>query len=481
MPYATAGSRSLTLGLFLFAILAYTSAAFGQVEPDTVRRNAWQQFQDQRGPEWTVRWNSETGTPASVTSGLTKPYSGPPVQAAKTFLQEHRQLFGMEPELSNLQLRSADKLREVTHVRFQQTYRDIPVYEAQYLVHVREDGRVDMANGHYYPKIEAPATPRISEQAARQVATRDLGGAVELRRDITSKLVIYPEDDQFLLAWKVVVPAKEPFGTWRYFIDATDGNIIQKRDLFMHATEEGNVFPTYAGHTPTQPKDLYRLDGNGRLEGTYVNVVNEEANDAYESDHQFLYDSMSTHFDEVMAYYHVDTYRANYIEGFGFNGFTEATAHVHDPGSPCNAGYDPGTTDVYFGDSDGCSTRRNFAWEDKWFYHEYNHAVTHHLNDGIGTNRSEEGAISEGNADYFAGSYADYRATIGDWAAPYEIRDMTNPEISSYWEYQQEDDKGSNGVEPHAGGEFWSAVLWDLRGASGISASEADWLVYARH
>jgi Zn-dependent metalloprotease len=130
MPYATAGSRSLTLGLFLFAILAYTSAAFGQVEPDTVRRNAWQQFQDQRGPEWTVRWNPETGTPASVTSGLTKPYSSPPVQAAKTFLQEHRQLFGMEPELSNLQLRSADKLREVTHVRFQQTYRDIPVYEA---------------------------------------------------------------------------------------------------------------------------------------------------------------------------------------------------------------------------------------------------------------------------------------------------------------------------------------------------------------
>jgi hypothetical protein len=51
---------------------------------------------------------------------------------------------------------------------------------------------------------------------------------------------------------------------------------------------------------------------------------------------------------------------------------------------------------------------------------------------------------------------------------------MTSPDISAYSEYEN-----AEPVESHDGGEFWSAVLWDIRNASGISTGQADWLVYA--
>lgn len=162
----------------------------------------------------------------------------------------------MQPELRGLELADERQLRKVHHVRFQQTHEDIPVYEAQYLVHLREDGRIVMANGTYYPKIDAPTTPRLSDRLAQQVALNDLEGEPK-REEITGALMIYPEQ-QFHLAWRLEIPI-EPFGGWVYFVDAQDGAILEKQNQLTHVVGDGKVYPEHPNRTSTAVKNLYRL------------------------------------------------------------------------------------------------------------------------------------------------------------------------------------------------------------------------------
>lgn len=132
-------------------------------EADSIRKASWQQFKDQNGTEWQVRWNKRTGLPASIFSGLTKKsYVGNAEQAARSFLADHGTLFGFK-NLSGLQHVKTQTHRGIRHVTFNQTVDGIPVYEAEYKVHLRPDGRVDMANGRYYPDINLPTSPSVSK------------------------------------------------------------------------------------------------------------------------------------------------------------------------------------------------------------------------------------------------------------------------------------------------------------------------------
>lgn len=213
-----------------------------------------------------------TGVPLTVYSGASKKsYRGAPEQAARTFLKENFQLFGMRADLSDLKLDRVDNRDEITHVRFQQTYKGIPVWEGDYLIHLRPDGRVEMANGNYYPSIVAPTSSGISEVAARQIALDDLGGKISLRGEIDTELVVYPNDpkNQFLLVWKVLVPANAPVGgDWQFFVDATDGTIVEKVNLITSVTGDGDIIEDHPGLTPQPRKPKFPFPGRfGLLAG----------------------------------------------------------------------------------------------------------------------------------------------------------------------------------------------------------------------
>ena len=473
----------------LVALFLFASSAYGQVEPDPTRQVAWEQFKSQQGSDWEVNWNAKTGTPASIASGKTKPYSGPPDKAAETFLKEHYRLFEMNPDLSGLKLDTVRQVRNVHHVRFQQTYQSLPVYDAEYLVHILTDGRIIMANGTYYPEIEVPTTPQLSKETAQKIALNDLKGNAELGGNISSRLVIYPKDEQFHLAWELNIPLA-PFGGWVYFVDAESGNVLDRLDELVDVTGTGKVYPIYPGYSSSPSaitKSLYRLDGTRYLRGTYANVVNDKAARAYSSTHTFSYSTTDTHFDEANLYYHIDKFRSGYINNLAdVNtplGFTQITAHAHSThptSGDLNAWFDrsSGTRGIYFGDASSSPSYNDFAKEDKVIYHEYGHAVIYYQNSGIRSNDpTEEGSISEGVPDYFAGAHTG-RSRIGEYVNSSIARNMAAPFYSSYSSLPR-NSTGAVNVEVHRGGEFFSAVLWDLRRNSGITAGEADWLVYA--
>lgn len=466
----------LLFTLFIFTFITF-EAAVGQESrsPDSTRQVAWQIFKDNYGSDWTIRWNERTGLPRTIAHGQSKSYKGTPEAAARAFLADQRNLFGMKSDLSDLHLVKSTENRDGLHrVSFQQMHENIPVEEAEYKVQVFKDGKIGMVNGFYYQNIDVSTSPAISSQQAINNAKSDLELQSPTGESNSAELTILPKDDgTFALAWKTIIHSEYPFTDWLYFIDAHSGSILKKYNRLMDVTGSGKVYTTHPGLNSSTPvENFYRLDGNGRLQGTYAYVVNDVASEAYSASHEFEYSTSSTHFDEANLYYHVDDFRHNFIENLGSLGFTQITAHAHSnnyPG-PNNAWFSPSSEDIYFGDGTG-SGFNSFAREDKIIYHEYGHAVIYDIQSGIQSTSDEEGAISEGTPDYFAGSYTG-RSIIGDYAAPNYKRDMSNPNIDSYSEYQN-DSPGA-----HAGGEFFSSILWNIRNNTGITTAQTDYLVF---
>lgn len=452
-------------------------SAQAQERPSEAKKAQWEQFKANEGNAWNIRWKGQTGVPRVISNGLTKAYSGNPESIATQFLGEYRELFSMKEGLADLQHSKTQTHRGVYHVTLDQFYQGVPVEGGEYKVHIRESGQVDMANGHYFSNINISTKPSISEDQALNTAISDLKLTDPEGISTTSVLVVYPvADNSFKLAYKTIVFAENPFTDWLYYIDASSGEVIEKQNRLSDVTGTGKVYPKHPDNSSVTVKDLYRLNNTGRLDGTYVEVTNDVSSEAYSASHDFQYTTGSTHFDEVSLYYHVDDFRHEFIEDVddGSLGFTKIEAHAHAnticPGGANNACFSPSTKDIYFGDGTGTGYNP-FAREDKIVHHEYGHAVINEIESDITSSSNEEGAISEGTPDYFAGSHTG-RSEILDYAAPSSERDMDNPVISSFSEYQSE----SPGA--HTGGEFFSSILWDIRNASGISASETDFLVF---
>ncbi len=354
--------------------------------------------------------------------------------------------------------------------------------------------------------------------------------------EISSELIIYPIYESFVLAHRVNTFAKKTVTNWLVFVDATTGEIIDKVNrsntglTFDNETiandkikaikfsedksettrrtvlAEGSIFPSYPG-TQQDNTDLERLDGTGsKLAGEYVEVFNDEYDagcsfncpvDTYQavptgSSGNYVYNfdtdgaipaNAESEFDEVNLYYHVDSFRNDFIEQIdaGGLGFTKVKAHAHSAiNSNASHSYNGDNYHhLYFGDNSGIGNP--FAWEDKVIYHEYMHAVTYDINSQIGSSSNEEGAINEAISDYMAGSYVS-RARIFNYSMSHDIneqRDMSLPHIACYSSGCSEPYNDNPPVGAHEGGEFFSSILWDIRNAGGgITTSETNILVY---
>ncbi len=309
------------INMLLLSLLFVAGTAIGQqlVQPDSIRLAAWQEFRAEQGNEWSIRWSETTGLPVSLYSGRTKPYPGTYEEAARVFLEEHQTLFGFT-DTEQLEYTQTRVNRDIRYVTFYQKVEEVPVYKASYRVQVRPDGRIIMANGIYHPDIDVSTDPLIQEAEAVRIARRELNIPPEQELDVTPELVIYPGPEDYHLGWRLILFSKEPLTDWEFIVDAHDGMKLFRYNRLTHAIGSGNVYPTHPGLSSVTTESVYRLNGNGYLEGTYVDVENDETSNAFSANHDFQYSTSSTHFDEVNLYYHVDDFRHNYIEGLNSAG-----------------------------------------------------------------------------------------------------------------------------------------------------------------
>jgi len=125
------------------------------------------------------------------------------------------------------------------HVRMQRSYRGLPVIGGDVVVH-SNNGRFREASLTLRGRGRPSLSPRTTADEAQLAAGKDFNGEIE---SIESRgLVIYARGAKPVLAYEVNVQgASDTFGTanMRYFVDAANGKVLDRWNLFQTAAANG--------------------------------------------------------------------------------------------------------------------------------------------------------------------------------------------------------------------------------------------------
>ncbi|MCP4397812.1 MAG: hypothetical protein GY801_11005 [bacterium] len=420
----------------------------------------------------SLRWNPSTGRVRSVRGILSEAGEGGSEEIANRFLAENRDLFGIPEQDAGLEVLETKEHRGARRVKYQQYYKDLPVIGADVAVHIDRAARVHMVNGSYRPEIdlEVPESP-ISEAEAVESAERALQVTEHSAPQVEQ--VIYPLESEYFYAYKVVFQTKVPLGDWIFFIDAASGDTIDYYNAINFAQGLGHVYET----NPLRDNnvltgELVELDEGKSLSGTYFQVINaakdaEQATPSGPGEFDFLFESSdNSHFDEVMAYYHLNKI-AKYFRDLGYtehSSVMKASVHVPNPYTDeaeyDNAYYSPIENALFFGNGDEFN---DLAQEAAVIYHEYGHSVVHAVQSVMAT--PEAGALHEGYADYFACSVTE-DPEIGEFVVePVGEGALRDLRIQRTYDTLSETDV-------HTDGEVWGATCWKIREALGKSVTD---------
>ncbi|RME47507.1 MAG: hypothetical protein D6795_13970 [Deltaproteobacteria bacterium] len=394
---------------------------------------------------------------------------------ARGYLLRRKGRIGLERPEDLVLLKRSMGLSGV-HLRFRQHYRGIPVEGSWVGVHLDRRGAVIQAESFLYRGIEAPLTPRVSQRRAMAIAERFLG--IELRRPEAKgsvRLVIVPGIEDHL-AWRVSIPALDPLGDWIVYVDARDATILDHENLLVTAQGYGFVFnenPVASSGGEIYPDDndsrlsvpfreyflvtLLGLDGSGYLRGEYVDTVtpNNATPDIFSPLNIFPFTRGNFAFEDVMAYYHIDTIQ-RYIQSLGFldirNRPTKVNTHIRVIN---NAFYSPENDALGFG-----MRGIDFAEDGDVILHEYGHAIQNDQVPGWGK-LPEGGAMGEGFGDFLGCAFFD-NPYEGEWvASDFSNYNQTRP---PYFRNLENDKTTADMVcEVHDDGEIWSGGLWEIR------------------
>ena len=177
---------------------------------------------------------------------------------------------------------TSDKLG-FKHYRYNQKYKKVLVYGAEYLLH-EKDGKVKTANGKIFLGLNIDVAPTVKEQDALKNAMQYLGEKKYRWQDKKSeqalknktknpnatyypkgKLVIAPLNGEykkgnFILCWMFNIAGDRLDKAWTVFIDAHNGQIINKISEIADADVTGSATTRYNG---TQPITCFYNTGNG--------------------------------------------------------------------------------------------------------------------------------------------------------------------------------------------------------------------------
>jgi len=132
------------------------------------------------------------------------------------------------------------------HVKLQQISEGIPVYGGEYMVHFDNSGNVYFENGKFHEKaMNFKAKGKfIKDEEAIQIAKEDIGfkeeasGETEmLQQDsFDAELYLYNVNDEYIPVYLVTVNwlHQDSFGDWRVFVNAYNGEVVDKYDAIAY-------------------------------------------------------------------------------------------------------------------------------------------------------------------------------------------------------------------------------------------------------
>jgi hypothetical protein len=443
------------------------------------------------GNQWKASFSEKTGKVKVLYGALSKSYENGPESVARGFLGDSFAIFGLKQDLSDLRTLRVDKTPERDHVRFEQTYNNVPIVGVFVLVHSNSQGQVTMVQNSYIQGFQVVNAQVVAAEAAKNIARNDLQASLKgaTLSDASAEEVIAPYKEGYYYVWKIAIPTRNPFGYWVYHVDAGTGEILYKgNEINSLKTGKGRAYTSFAnwffGKISNVPLKYMFTTGDGYghsggwLWGLHADIWDyDDGVYIYKTcnspTYTFLYDPISQRdcFDATDAYYQMETvwewWNKKVILKYGpypayFYNNPPATTIVNEVGL-CNAYYSPPNYFV-FGDENSCAPgSEDLVIDNDVVRHEYTHAMM----DWNGFGAQFGGpvdyygrAMGEGNSDWFAYLNHTKDPGIGGVAwywSGYYLRYLD-------WTWMYPYDVGCSGglPEEHCTGEIWGGYLYDL-------------------
>ena len=156
------------------------------------------------------------------------------------FLDGVKNELGLKVPSENFEVTSVNTdERNQTHIRMRQSYKQIPVYGGEIILHTVHD-TLRLMNGYYFPEPSVDITPKITKETAESNAIRNVAAEAIVRQpkaesakrflQADHELVIYHQEEnpeRPHLSWHVTIHPNF-IERWEYFVDAHTGVILNK-------------------------------------------------------------------------------------------------------------------------------------------------------------------------------------------------------------------------------------------------------------
>jgi bacillolysin/thermolysin len=316
-----------------------------------------------------------------------------PAERGRDFFRKYGAIFGIQDQEAELAVKSVtpDALG-MTHVRYDQKHKGLPVFGRQLVVHF-DRLAITSVNGDFADVRDVGTEPSIQASAARETAVASLGKRSPIPPKLAPELLVYVNaSGRGRLAWEVGVATRKPLGFWRVFVDALDGRILFSYDDLKTArnrmtyTNGNNPFCNFAG-APfcTMPGTIQRTEMQA--------AIGDGPTDAAHDNTGLTYD------------YFFNTFGRDSYDGAGHH--MRSTAHFGDDynnaffcNDACAAqfGSSPDGEQWAYGDGDGVLFSPLSQALDV-----VAHEITHGLTDGTAGLQyfNQSGALNESYSDVF--------------------------------------------------------------------------------
>jgi len=462
-------------------------------------------------PDVAVVMDRHTGIPARLTglkyqsealAKIKAPISAEKVQSFfKTFLDENKAVLTIDS--TNLKLVSKTLRKGRWFVKYQQTFKGIPILDSTVGLVGSENGKVLSLNASYVPGLELDVKEKFSVEKAEAIAKAaysiDVMKTMSVRKiDKVIAGIGKGKDRKFHLAWRVdMVAQKDRVENDKIFIiDAATGKILKSYPSRFYGSYargrlQGEIYPENPTDT-VSPEHLSdtRINGNGvlwnknthtggdgrwgintpwwtswwpnylataQLIGPFAQVQDSAGNDytltqncSVNNDCNMTWNSADE--DHTNVFYHINIMHDWYQDQLSYSWTNPWTST-----SRFNAEVNHSYSNAHAGDPMGYGTD-DFARSSDVIYHECTHNLLYALfGDWVGFSVGQltEGyAFDEGFSDYFAGSITE-DPIHGEGYGGSRSLDEASP--------RQYTGKASYNTEGHTGGTIIAGAAWNIR------------------
>lgn len=357
---------------------------------------------------------------------------------------------------------SADAETGTHHFRVEQEYNGIPVYGADQTVTLDEDNNVVSYFGQVIPNLDAEkisTKAKVSEAKAiaifKERLQNRIGEIAQFDGEIEIAPYIYEYKDDYYFTYLVTGSTTHPaVGFWHYFIDATNGEVVDHFNAASNVTAFGTgVFGERRMFEAQEYDGMFRLLDETRGDGVVTYDADTGVNLDVLSINKMFHDgaAVDAHRNAQATYdYYMDTFGRDSVDD---NGQILISA-VHVGNNWNNASWNG--RQMSYGDGDGERFHPLSAGLDV-AAHEMTHGVIQHTAGLI--YRDESGALNESYADIFGAMVdrddwligedimADGTAALRSLEDPASlIESRTNAPYPDHWDLRYTGDLDNGGV-----------------------------------